>query len=436
MEEGGGNAACGAGALGRLNPATMAESDTIDNEPAGGPRPQTPGSAHGFVGKVLIGVTEDWFALSHFQPLIRHLVSLAREVVVATRSSGRMGEIEALGARTIELAYNRSSMNPVREAATVQRFTQILAQEKPDVVHLIAMKPIVLGGLATALKRPSHTVIHMTGLGFLAISDTGKARVARSAALKVMRGVMRRQGSWLLVENPEDLAFLEAGGVAHGGRVTMLGGAGIDPTAFPAQPEPRHDVPVAAYVARMIRPKGVDVLMAAGDILQQRGAGLAIALYGDTDDGNPEAIASDQIRAWANSEHRRYMGFTRDVAAVWRESDIFVLPARSREGMPRALLEAAASGRPAVVSDVPGCRHFVGDGVEGLIVPPGDAVALADALERLAGSAELRRELGQAARAKVLAGYTEAHVVAAVEGAYRAFVGGTAASCRRGAGSS
>ena len=78
------------------------------------------------------------------------------------------------------------------------------------MVHLIAMKPIVLGGLATALKRPSHTVIHMTGLGFLAISDTGKARVARSAALKVMRGVMRRQGSWLLVENPEDVARVRA----------------------------------------------------------------------------------------------------------------------------------------------------------------------------------------------------------------------------------
>lgn len=376
------------------------------------------------VGKALVCCTEDWFTLSHFRPLLRRLTQIAREVVVVTRSSGRMGEIEALGVRTIDLEYNRASMNPVREAATVRRLSGILAAEVPDVVHLIAMKPIVLGGIATALRRPKHTIIHMTGLGFLAISGTAKARAAREVAFGVMRGVMRRPGSWLLVENPEDLGFLEEGGVRHEGRVTMLGGAGIDPEGFPAQPGRAEGVPVAAYVARMIRPKGVDVLMAAADLLAERGVAIAVELHGDTDDGNPEAIPSDTIRAWAaGATHRRYMGFTRDVAAVWRGADIFVLPARSREGMPRALLEAASSARAAIVTDVPGCRHFVADGVEGLVVPPDDVVALADALQRLAQDAGLRERLGASARAKVLGGYTEAHVEAGIEQAYRAMTG-------------
>lgn len=377
------------------------------------------------VGKALVCCTEDWFTLSHFRPLLRRLSQIAREVVVVTRSSGRMGEIEAYGARTIDLDYNRASMNPVREAATVRRLTAILGAEAPDVVHLIAMKPIVLGGIATALRRPRHTIIHMTGLGFLAISGTAKARVAREVAFGVMRGIMRRPGSWLLVENPEDLSFLAEGGVHPGARVTMLGGAGIDPDGFPAQPTRAHGVPVAAYVARMIRPKGVDVLMAAADLLAQRGVAVAIDLYGDTDDGNPEAIPADALHAWAAAgRHRRYLGFTRDVAAVWRDADIFVLPARSREGMPRALLEAASSARAVIVTDVPGCRHFVADGVEGLVVPPGDAAALADAMERLAGDADLRQRLGTAARAKVLSGYTEAHVEAGIEQAYRAMAEG------------
>lgn len=379
-------------------------------------------------GKVLVCCTEDWFTLSHFRPLLRRLRALAREVVVVARSSGRMGEIEALGCRTINLDYNRSSMNPVREAATIRRLRRIVIAEAPDIVHLIAMKPIVLGGLATALGLARHTVIHMTGLGFLAISDTAKARAAREAALAIMRTVMRRPGSWLLVENPEDLAFLEAGGVRAGGRVTMLGGAGIDPDAFPAQPPGHNPVPIAAYVARMIRPKGVDVLMAAADLLEARDVPLAIELYGDTDDGNPEAIPSAAIAAWARAEHRRYMGFTRDVAAVWRRADIFVLPARSREGMPRALLEAASSARAAIVTDVPGCRHFVKDDIEGLIVPPGDPVALAHALERLARDPALRARLGSAARAKVLAGYTETAVQDDVERAYRSLLAGVPAA--------
>ena len=381
-------------------------------------------------GKVMVCVTEDWFALSHFQPLIRRLCRLATDVVVVCRSSGRLAEIERLGTRTIDLDYNRSSMNPVREMRTARRLAALIRLERPDVVHLIAMKPIVLGGLALAQAAASHAVVHMTGLGFLAISDTAKARLARQVALTIIRRVIARPGSWLLVENPEDLAFLEGGGVAPGHRVTMLGGAGIDPAAYASEPAAgpaaANAIPVAAFVGRMIRSKGVGVLMEAAQLLQARQVPLSIELYGETDDGNPEAIPKATLNTWSDGQRTRYMGFTRDVAAVWRRADIFVLPALSREGMPRALLEAAASGRPIVVTDVPGCRHFVQDGVEGYIVPPGNAQALADALERLARDPELRLRLGAAARAKVLSGYTEAHVENGIESAYRTLVTGAA----------
>ncbi len=380
------------------------------------------------LGKVLVCVTEDWFALSHFQPLIRRLSRLATEVIVVTRSSGRFAEIERLGTSTIDFDYNRSSMNPVRELRTAGRLAAIIRNENPDAIHLIAMKPIVLGGLAVSMAPVRHAVVHMTGLGFLAISDTTKARLARKAALSIIRRVIAQPQSWLLVENPEDLAFLEQGGVAPGHHVTMLGGAGIDPAAYPSVPPAANAVPVAAFVGRMIRSKGVAVLMEAARLLQERKVPLAIELYGESDDGNPEAIPNGTLRSWSDGERTRYMGFTRDVAAIWRRADIFVLPALSREGMPRALLEAAASGRPIVVTDVPGCRHFVRDGVEGFIVPPGDAAALAEVLERLARDPELRVQLGAAARAKVLAAFTETHVENGIEAAYRAM---TAAAGKR-----
>lgn len=372
------------------------------------------------LAKVMVCVTEDWFCLSHFQPLLRRLARLAHEVVVVTRSSGRMGEIEALGARTIELEYNRSSMNPLREARTVRHLVEILKAERPTAVHLIAMKPIVLGGIALEIARAPHTVVHMTGLGFLAISDTAKARTARRLALAIMRRTLSRPSSWLLYENPEDRQFLKEGGVIAGARATMLGGAGIDPEAFPAGPATGNDPPIAAFVGRMIRSKGVGVLLEAGRLLEARGVPLAIELYGDTDDGNPEAIGTADLKNWDNGRDRRFLGPTRDVAAVWRRADIFVLPALSREGMPRALLEAASSARAAIVSDVPGCRFFVRDGVEGLIVPPGAPPALAEALARLAQDPSLRQRLGAAARAKVLGGYTEAAVQDGIESAYRA----------------
>jgi glycosyltransferase involved in cell wall biosynthesis len=375
------------------------------------------------LGKVVVCVTEDWFALSHFRPLIRRLARLAREVVVVTRDSGRLAEIEALGARVIPLDYNRSSLDPRREFRTIVALRRVIDRERPDAVHMIAMKPIVLGGLAL-LGRPSPiTVVHMTGLGFLAISDSRKARLACRLALRIISTTLRRPRSWLFVENPEDRAFLDAGGVKAGGRVTMLGGAGIDPVEYPARRPTENPVPVAAFVGRMIRSKGVAVLIEAAAILRARDVPVVLELWGASDDGNPEAIRSEHLVRWSDGTRTRWMGPTRDVAAVWAHADIFVLPAISREGMPRALLEAAASARPLVVTDVPGCRHFVQNEVEGLVVTPGDPGELATAIERLARDPVLRGRLGAAARAKVLAGYTAEKVEDAIEDAYRGLAG-------------
>ena len=373
-------------------------------------------------GRIMLCVTEDWFALSHFQPLISLLVRLADQVLVVTRSSGRLHEIEALGARTLEFEYHRSSLNPRREVQSARRLAAAISTFSPDVLHLVAMKPIVLGGLAVCVASVPHVVVHLTGLGFLGITETPKVKLVRWIVMKHIAAMLRRPGSWLLVENSEDLAYLEAAGVGACDRHTILGGAGIDPAQFPLQPQLVGPLSHAAFVGRMIRPKGVDVLMAASRLLGERGVSVQIDLYGHSDGGNPEAIEPSDLEAWSAEGHGRWHGPTRDVALVWKLADIFVLPARSREGLPRALLEAAASGRAAIVTDVPGCRSFVRDGIEGLIVPPENAVALADALETLARNAGLRRQFGLAARARVLDGYTIAQVVQGLEHSYTAML--------------
>jgi glycosyltransferase involved in cell wall biosynthesis len=373
--------------------------------------------------KVLLLVTEDWFALSHFRPLIAVLREVAHTVVVITRSSGRIGEIEALGARVIDFDYRRSSSNPVREATSAWSLARILEAEDPDVVHLVAMKPTVLGGLALKLVPARHVVVHMTGLGLLGFGTGRLLRLYRAGALRLMASMLRQPTSYLLVENPDDLALLRAGGVEPEARCAILGGAGVDPQAFPALPPPGNEVPIAAFVGRMIRPKGIDVLMQAQDQLRQRGVKLKLELCGEADEDNPDAIPAQQLKTWCAEHDASWLGRVADVREVWRRADIFVLPARTREGMPRALLEAAASARPLVVTDVPGCRHFVRDGVEGLIVPPQNAEALAGALERLAGDPELRQRMGEAARLRLLHGFTEAQVRQSLRATYASLLG-------------
>jgi glycosyltransferase involved in cell wall biosynthesis len=378
--------------------------------------------------KVVLCVTEDWFALSHFKPLIGVLKEIAHAVVVVTRSSGRLAEIEALGVRVIDFDFRRSSSNPMHQAASAWALARILEGEDPDVVHLVAMKPMVLGGLALKLVPATNVVVHMTGLGLLVFGSGRLLRLYRAGALRLMASMLRKPSSYLLVENPDDLALLRADGVEPGPRFAILGGAGVDADGFPALPPPRNDVPVAAFVGRMIRPKGIDVLMQACDRLKRRGVPMRVDLYGDTDPENPEAVTGEDLKAWCTKRDVRWLGHVQDIRDVWRHADIFVLPARNREGMPRALLEAAASARPLVVTDVPGCRHFVRDGVEGFVVPPENADALANALERLARDPDLRRRMGEAARLRLLHGFTEAHVKQALRAAYASMLGGARAS--------
>ncbi len=380
--------------------------------------------------KILVCITEDWFALSHFKPLLRTLTGLADEVVVACRSSGRMGEIEALGPRAIDFDFRRSSLQPLAQADVIRRLVRLIRAERPDVLHAIAMQTLVVTSLASRLAlrlpagsaqgawRPPKTVLHLTGLGFLGFSQGTAARLIRPVALRQLASTLANPGSWLLAENPDDVAFLREGGVDPGERVSILGGAGIDPAEYPAQPETGNAIPVVAFVGRMIRSKGVDVLVAAQRLLAARGVAINVALYGKIDDDNPEGVPRSELEAWVGEGGVTWHGFVSGISEVWAHADVAVLPAITREGLPRSVLEAGASARPLVVTDVPGCRHVVRQGVEGYVVPPSDAGALADALAVLATDAELRRRMGAAARERVLSGFTISHVEAGIRDAY------------------
>jgi glycosyltransferase involved in cell wall biosynthesis len=374
-------------------------------------------------GKIALLVTEDWFAFSHFQPLISVLKQVARSVVIITRPSRHQAKLEALGTRVVPFDFRRGSTEPLGEGRSIWALSRILKDEQPDAVHLIGLKAMVLGGLATRLAGSSTIVLHLTGQGLLGISTRPLRRLYREAAMRVSAALVNNGGAYVLVENSHDLAALRRAGADPGQSFAVLGGAGVDPNAFPLMPAPDNAVPVAAHVGRMVRSKGVDVLMQAFTALRSRGVGLHLDLYGKCDADNPEPIPAEELTSWCSQNDAAWCGHVAEVADIWRRSDIFVLASRGGEGLPRALLEAAACGRPLVVTDVPGNRDFVRDGVEGFLVPPDDPASLAEALARLASDAGLRRRMGLAARKRLLSGYTESHVKRSVLEAYRSLLG-------------
>lgn len=372
--------------------------------------------------KVLLLVPEDRFVLSHFKPLIAVLRECAGEVVVVTHASGHAVEIEALGTRVVDFSYRRSSSNASQQLASAWALARVFKAESPDVVHLVSTDPIVLGCLALKLVPSTRAVLHMTGLGLLGTANGQLLRLYRGAALRVVASTLVKPTSYVLVESADSLDLLRKAGADPGPRFAILGGVGVDPQVFPALPSPGNGIPVAAFVGRMMRRKGLGLLMQAYDRVAARGERLQLDLYGESRDGDPDAIPSNEISTWCEHRNARWQASVSDVREIWRRTDFFVLPSLG-EGMPRTLLEAAACSRPLIVADAPGCRQFVRDGVEGFVVPPESSAALADALQRMVRDPESRERMGEAARLRVLQGFTEAHVAQSLKAAYLSLLG-------------
>src|SRR3712207_3413121 len=292
----------------------------------------------------------------------------------------------------------------------------ILKSWRPDIVHCIALRAILIGGAAALMAGIPRRVYALTGLGFLGARRDLVGRGARMAVRTLVRGLETKQTHYLF-ENPDDAALVGLD-PADASRVTILGGAGVDADALRPQPLPPQPPLKVAVVARMLWSKGIDTAVAAQRNARGRGAAIKLSLYGAPDPSNPKSIPEETLREWSREPGVTWHGRTEDVAAAWAAHHVCCLPSRGGEGLPRTLLEGGACGRALVTTDVPGCRRLVRDGVEGFVVPPDNPEALAQAFERLAADPGLVARMGEAARQRVLDGFTERDVMEAVKRAW------------------
>ncbi len=349
---------------------------------------------------------------------------LGFEVAIATRVSDRGGLLAQEGLRVIPLSGRRGRIGPLALAAEILDLFRVVREFRPDLLHLIALKPVLLAGIIGWLTGVRAILCAVTGQGYLAAAAGARAALLRAVVSTALSWLFRSPRTHLLLENAADAAPYTAKIAGLAQRCTQVGGAGVDPDKFPATPPPGHEPPVAALVARMLWSKGADLAVAAQQSLMAEGKPVTLRLIGAPDPENPRAVPLETLQGWDRLAGVEWLGPSRDIAAIWRDADIAVIPSRGGEGLPRALLEAASCGRPIITTDVPGCRDFVRDGVEGRVVAPGSAEALALALADLLANPALRAQMGLNARKRLLEGYTESHVASTVTALYQKLTGG------------
>ncbi len=359
--------------------------------------------------KIIIVVSEDWYFCSHRLPLGKALHAAGAEVIVATRVRDHGKIIEQAGLRVIPIGLDRSGLNPLHDLGTLRELLRIYRRERPDLVHHVALKPTLYGALCARLTGVPAVVNALAGLGYLFSSPTPKARLLRPFARLGLRALVNRRNSRTILQNPDDIALFQTDLGARPDRLALIRGSGVDTARFRPHPPP-DGTPVAVCVSRMLWDKGINELVEAARLLRQRGTDIRIRLVGPTDE-NPASIPQATLDQWRADGIVDLAGPIDDIPGEYTRAHIAVLPSY-REGLPKSLLEAAACGRPMVATDVPGCREICREEETGLLVPARSVDPLADALERLAGDAELRQRLGHRARQVAEAEFAEKVVIA------------------------
>ncbi len=365
---------------------------------------------------VLFVVTEDWYFVSHRMPLARAAIAAGYRVTVATRVQAHGAQICAAGVDLVDLPFRRAGLNPLRDLAILVRLIGIYRKLKPDIVHNVALKPVVLGSIAARFANRPGVVNALGGLGYVFASTSPKASALRPVVVALLRVAFGSERSRLIVQNEDDAALLTGRKVIPRARVRLIRGAGVDPGDFSPGTVPPPP-PLVVLPARLLRDKGVYEFVEAARRLRGEGSTARFALVGAPDDENPASVSKTEIDMWVEEGIVEYWGWRNDMPEVLGRAHIVCLPSY-REGLPKVLLEAAAAGRAVVTTDVPGCRDAVRHAITGLVVPVRDAAALADAIRALLADDGRRREFGLNGRKWIESEFTHERVVAATLAVY------------------
>ena len=321
--------------------------------------------------------------------------------VAAPHDPDASAAIARAGATFHDLPLRRGGQNPFAEARLCAAFFSLMRTLRPDLVHAITMKPVIYGGAAARLARAPAVVFSVTGLGHLFLTETPRAKTLRRAVLALFRFALHHPNARTIFQNADDRRMFEQAGIVDPDTTVLLPGTGVDLTVFrPRDVRGGHDgePPVVLFPARLIGEKGVREFAAAARRVKADGVAGRFVLAGRSDPENPSDVGAARVAEWQRDGIVEYWGFSTDMPETLRRADVVCMPSY-REGSPRSLIEALATGLPIVTTDAIGCRDLVEDGGNGYLVPVGNSAAVADALRKLLRDPGLRARMGAHSRA-------------------------------------
>jgi len=358
--------------------------------------------------KLLFFVTEDKYFLSHRLPIALEALEKGFRVMVATKDTGEHDKIRSFGFESIATNIHRSNKGVVSNLLSLVQFVRIVRLWKPDIIHNVAIKPIILGSISSLFMKKRPIVVNaFTGMGFLFTGRLNiKYLIVKYFVNYCLQTLLKLKNVFVIVQNKYDRVFIVDNYGIHKEKISYIPGSGVDIVKYSRKHEIEGNDILVVTTCRMLKDKGIIDLYESACLLKKRGVNCRIILVGGTDYNNPSSLSEDVLSGWVSQGIVEYWGEQDDVSEILRLSHIFVL-ASYREGLSKSLLEAASVGLPLIGSDIPANREVITHNVNGLLVPIRNAFALANAIQKLVEDEKRRNEFGIKSRQIVLEHFSD-----------------------------
>lgn len=381
--------------------------------------------------RILYLVNNAGFFCSHRLPIALAAQRAGHEVALLTGQAGSaiieshaLGQLRAHAIAHRTVSFRSAGKAPIAECLGLLQTILFMLRWKPDLVHCASPKGVLYGGIAARLTARHALVLAVTGMGSMFVGDgSGLFGLARKTYLWMAKFAFGHPRCLTIVQNQDDLALLVAHNLAEPDGSLLIPGSGVALDQF-ANMDPSVRADLVVLPARLLRDKGVFEFVEAARQIRASGCQWRFALVGTTDYQNPTSVQAAQVQAWVDEGVIEWWGHREDMVSVYAQAGIVCLPSY-REGMPKALLEAAAAGCPVVTTNAVGCRDAIQPGRSGDLVAVGDAKALAVTLQALIDDAPRRLAYGAAGRQLAAERYSLESVIAATLSAYARLLGGS-----------
>ncbi len=334
--------------------------------------------------------------------LIRTWLQAGHRVHAAAPGRGVAQQLAEMGVSYHPVPLSRTGLNPVTDLLLFFALLRLIKRLKPDLLFLYTVKPVIYGSLAARFFPRARVFSMITGLGYVFTAPAEKNRLLKTLVVSLYRAALRRNEK-VIFQNPDDEKLFLSLGLARPAQAARVSGSGVNLAYFRPSPPPSGP-PRFLLIARLLREKGIYEYIEAARIIKAKHPRATFALIGWAFEKNPSAVPPAQVERWRREKVVEIYGETADVRPHLAACSVYVLPSY-REGTPRTVLEAMATGRAVITTAAPGCRETVAHGITGFLVPVADAAALAEAMEKFTTDPDLAPALGAAGRLRAAEKY-------------------------------